>query len=155
MSSIFYTDGKFFTGDGRYVDSLFSKDGKVVAVGSMEEIGGYKNEADKIVRMEDRFVYPDYTGFIEEVEYDFNDIGDDLLTLYDKKQAKKVIAGQATEGFKPGDDTNLTVYTENLLKTVPGKCFEVRKLVLKDQVIYDEEEYLEEQWYEMLLTQQF
>lgn len=153
--SIFYTDGKFYLGNNNYANSMFSRDGKVVALGDMEEIGGYKNEADKIVRMEEQFVYPDYTGFIEEVEYDFNETGDELLTLYDKKMAKKVTGNGGLPGFSVGDESTMAVYSANLMKLVPGKTMEVRRLIVEDKVIYDEEEYLEEQWYELMLTQQF
>lgn len=154
-NSIFYTDGKFYLGNNSYANSMFTRDGKVVALGDMEDIGGYKNEADKIVRMEEMFVYPDYTGFIEEVEYDFYDTGDELLTLYDKKMAKKVTSGKEMPGFAPGDDATMAVYSANLMKLVPGKTMEVRRLIVENKVIYDEEEYLEEQWYELMLTQQF
>ena len=155
MSKIFYIGGGFYIGNKLYADSLYSEDGKIVAVGNMEEIGEYKNKADSIVRLDERYVYPDYTGFIEEVEYDFYDTGDEMLTLYDKKMAKKVTSGKEMPGFKVGDPTNMAVYSGNLMKLVPGKTMEVRRLILEDKVIYDEEEYLEEQWYELMLTQQF
>ena len=154
-NSIFYTDGKFYLGNNSYANSMFSRDGKVVALGHMEEIGEYKNEADKIVYMEEKYIYPDYTGFIEEVEYDFYETGDELLTLYDKKMAKKVTSGKEMPGFKLGDESTMAVYSSNLMKLVPGKTMEVRRLIVEDKVIYDEAEYLEEQWYELMLTQQF
>lgn len=155
MSRLFFWNGKFYSGNGEYTECLYVEDGIIKASGSMKDIGEFRENADSSENMEGKYVYPDFCGFAPEVEYDFNDICDEMLSVYDRKMASSVLAGKHY-GFAEGDVCNMAVYDADLIRnTAPGKSMQVKRLYVDGKVKYDEEEYLEEQWYELLLTQQF
>lgn len=156
MKKTLYINGKFFVGESEFADSLFCSGEIIKDLGATAEMKKYEEKADEIVDLEERYVFPDFTGFIRNVEYDFSENGEDLLHAYDKKMANKVLADDVNECLQIGDVADFAVYDVDIIKaTTYNKIYEARKLIVKGEVFYDEEEYAKEQWYWLLASQQY
>ena len=149
--SIFYKGGKFFIGGRDYADSLFSQDGVIKAIGD----DSFKDQADEVVDLTDRFIAPDFIDDIKNVEYDFDDIHDEELILYNKRISKFMTSGEEMPGLKVGDPTNLVVFDEDFTDLKKGRYVESKRLILGDEVRYDEEDFKDEQMYRLLINEQF
>lgn len=149
--SIFYTGGKFYVGDGQFADSVFSKDGVIVAIGD----GSFKDQADQVVDLTGRFIAPDFINDVKNVEYDFEEIHDEELIMYNKKMSKFMTSDKEMPGLKVGDETNLVVYDEDFTDLQRGRYVESKRLIAADEVVYDEEDFRDEQMYRLLINEHF
>ena len=149
--SIFYTGGKFYVGGGQYADSVFSKDGVIAGIGD----DSFKGQADQVVDLTGRFIAPDFINDIKNVEYDFEEIHDEELIMYNKKMSKFMTSDEEMPGLKVGDETNLVVYDEDFTNLQMGRYVESKRLIAADEVVYDEEDFKDEQMYRLLINEQF
>lgn len=153
---VFYVNGNFYTQPPKTATCLYTCDGKIEAIGDMGEIGHLKEEAEETVDLKGMFIYPDFCGFIEEVEFDYSETGDEMLNLYDRKLAKKVLNDDTDKYLEVGDVCNFVAFDMDFIKNTSVERHPAsRLLVVNGEVFYDEEAYAEEQWYWLLATQQF
>lgn len=154
---VLYTNGKFYIGESAYADSLLCCDGKVekIILNSIEA-HSYEDNAEEIIDLNGRFAYPDFCGFIEEVEYDFSEGGEEMLNIYDKKMSKKILNDEYHTYIEEGNKANFAVYDLNLIKNTDiQKTPPARMLIVDGEVYYDEEDFAEQQFYTMMMSQQF
>lgn len=149
--SIFYTGGKFFVGGDQYADSLFSVDGVIKAIGD----DSFKAQADNVVDLTGKFIAPDFIDDIKNVEYDFEEIHDEMLIMYNKRMSKFMTTEEVMPGLKVGDETNLVVFDEDFTHLQMGRYVESKRLIVKDEIVYDEEDFKDEQMYRLLVNEQF
>lgn len=148
--SIFYT-GHFFVGGCEYADSLFSEDGVIKAIGD----DSFKDKAEEVVDLTDMYIAPDFVDEIKNVEYDFEEILDEELIMFNKKMSKFMTSGEEMPGFKVGDVTNMVVFDEDFTNLRMGRYVESKRLIVADEVTYDEQDFKDEQMYRMLINEHF
>lgn len=154
--NVLLTNGKFYTKESVFTGSLFCCDGIIEAIVNEIESEKYKEKADEIIDLKGRFGYPDFSGFIEEIEYDCTDGGDEMLNIYDKKMTKKVLNEEIDMYLEKGSKANIALYDMDLIKNTDiQKSPPVRALIVNGQLFYDEDEYAEEQYFWLMSAQQF
>lgn len=154
---VLYINGKFYNKESAFADSLLCCDGVIeeVILNPMD-VEKHKENADEIVDLNGRYAYPDFCGFIEEVEYDFSESGEDMLNIYDKKMAKKILNEEYDKYLGKGEKANFAVYDMDLIKNTDiQKTPPARMLIVNGEVYYDEEDFAEQQFYTLMMSQQF
>lgn len=154
---VLFTNGKIYIGESDYADSLLCCDGAVEKIFlNPMEAQNFQETAEKIVDLKGRFAYPDFCGFIEDVEYDFTEGGEDMLNIYDKKMAKKILNDEYHVYISEGDKANFAVYDLDLIKNTDiQRTPPARMLIVNGEVYYDEEDFAEQQFYTLMISQQF
>ena len=153
---ILYINGNYYTKGEKRVDALFSVDGKIEKLGQACDLVSLRGEADEVVDFEGKYIYPDFCGLIEEVEFDCSEEGETMLNVYFKKMGKKAFKKETNMYLEEGDDCNLAVYPVDLLKFAGETRYpDAEYLVVNGEIFYNEEEYAEEQWMWLLLNQQY
>lgn len=153
--SILFTNGNFYCGKSAFADSLFCCDKKIVKVGTYKEVKKAAKEAEK-VDLNGRFAFPDFSGFIREVEFGCYEGGEEMLSLYDKKMARKVQEEKTDMYLREGDECTFATYDVDLLQNASqGKVPEMKQLIIDGELFYDEDSFAEEQWMWLMMQQYY
>lgn len=156
MGKVLYKNAKFYTEGKEKVDALYAVDGIIEKLGQECNMMELHQEADEVIDLKEMYAYPDFCRFIEDVEFDLSESGEEMLELYFRKMAKKVLDNKVNMYLEEGDEANFAVYAVDLLKSVSNKGHPDGKyLVVNGEIKYDEEAYADEQWMWLLMTQRF
>ena len=116
---ILYINGSFHTRGKEKVDALYTVDGKIEKLGQACDLIYLREEADQVIDFEGKYIYPDFCGFIEEVEFDCSETGEEMLNVYFKKMAKKAFRKETDKYLEEGDKC------ETIFPLIAGTPWEV------------------------------
>lgn len=153
---ILYINGSFHTRGDERVDALYTVDGKIEKLGQACDMICLRGEADEVVDFEGKYIYPDFSGFIEEVEFDCSEAGEEMLNVYFKKMAKKAFRKETDMYLEEGNKCDFAVYPVDLLRyATENKYPDAEYLIVDGEIFYDEAEFADEQWMWLLASQQY